>query len=86
MPAASSRLIATWRWWTGTRSPATASAIGNMPPAATPVATRRREQERKIRRRRADKAAHHQHARQIVISRVLPIMSASGPSTGCSSA
>ena len=40
IPAASSRLIATCRCATGTRSPAIASALGNMPPTAMPLATR----------------------------------------------
>jgi hypothetical protein len=86
MPAASSRLTATWRCCTGTRSPASASAIGKMPPAAAPVASRVANRKPKLGAAAPAKAFTTRSATQIVISRVLPTMSASGPSTGCSSA
>ena len=81
------RLIATCRCANGMRSPMSASAIGKMPPDASPARTRETNQQFEVRRNaRATKADEHRMARQNSISRVLLNMSASMPSTGCTNA
>ena len=86
MAANSSRLMATWRCLTGTRSPATASAIGNTPPAAMPATTRKPISISKLSASPDSMVVAPRISMQPMISRVLLSMSASAPSTGWISA
>ena len=71
---------------TGTRSPTTASAIGNTPPAAMPGDHAQGHQHFEVRRQPAASVAMPTTSMQPQISRVLLNMSASAPSTGWTSA
>jgi len=81
-----SRPIATCRCATGTRSPATASAIGKIPPAVMPAITRNAIRVSKFIASPQASVVTPTISMQIVISRVLLNMSASAPSSGCTSA
>ena len=71
-PTARSRPIATCRCCTGTRSPMSASAIGNRPPATHPATTRMATSSGKLVAAAQTSAASATTIRQKFISRVLP--------------
>ena len=83
---ASSRAIATWRWLIGTRSPISAIATGNTPPATSPATTRIATSSEKLVATAQTSAASATPARTQFISRVLPKKSPVTPSAGCISA
>ena len=71
-PTAKSRPIATCRCCTGTRSPISASAIGNRPPATHPATTRMATRSGKPLAAALTSAATATTSRQKFISLVLP--------------
>ena len=85
-PTASSRPIATWRWLTGTRSPTSAIATGNTPPATSPAATRMATSSEKLVATAQTSAAIETTSRHRFISRVLPKKSPVTPRAGCTNA
>ena len=68
----SSRAIATWRWLTGTRSPISAIATGNTPPATSPATIRMATSSGKLVATAQTSAASATTNTQTFISRVLP--------------
>ena len=86
MIANSRRPIATWRSATGIWSPTSAKAIGTTPPAAMPASTRPANSSSKLGAKAHSSVAVVTMSRQSSISRALLNMSASAPSTGCTSA
>ena len=86
MTAVSQRPIATWRSLTGTRSPITAMPTGKMPPAAAPATMRATSSTVKSCANPLTSIAIIVTARHAIITRTLPTMSPTGPSTGCTSA
>src|SRR5262245_45361793 len=83
---ASSRLMATWRSLTGTRSPVRAIATGNIPPVTSPAATRMARSSEKLIAIAQTSADSATTSKQTFISRVLPKKSPVTPNAGCTSA
>ena len=81
-----SRAIATWRWFIGTRSPSSAIATGNTPPATSPATIRMATSSVKFVATAQMSAAIAITSTQAFISRVLPKKSPVTPSTGWISA
>ena len=79
----SSRAMATWRWWIGTRSPISAIATGNTPPATRPAAIRMATSSQKSLATAQTSVASAITSTQRFISRVLPKKSAVTPRIGC---
>ena len=86
MMANSRRPIATWRSATGNLSPMSAKEIGTTPPAASPATMRPATRTSKLLASPQTSEAAVRTSRQSSISRDLLNMSASAPSTGCTSA
>ena len=82
----SRRAIATWRWLIGTRSPSSAIATGNTPPATSPATIRIATSSGKLVATAQSSAATAITSTQTFISRVLPKKSPVTPSTGWISA
>ena len=85
-PATSRRERATWRFSMGTRSPISAMASGNTPPAAAPDSTRRMESDSRSGAAAETSSVKASSTRQARMTRRLPMASPTGPSTGCTSA
>ena len=80
------RAIATWRWFIGTRSPNSAIATGNTPPATSPATIRMATSSVKLVATAHMSAAIAITSTQAFISLVLPKKSPVTPSTGWISA
>jgi hypothetical protein len=86
MVRANQRAIATCRSATGTASAMTASPTGKMPPLAIPQTIRATVRTAKLLAKAETKETMLITIKQATISRILPTMSASEPSTGCTKA
>ncbi len=86
MMAKSSRPIATWRWATGTLSPISAKEIGHHAAGREPATMRPITKTSKLGAMAQTMVALAKTNRHSSISRALLNMSASAPSSGCTSA